>query len=85
MRDAYATRRTSTTFVHLCTGTWKGAGCQYRPRALGLRRGAAAVGDELKSTVGLRRVVAVVVSGSSIVDNVFVVFLCFPIRRCSSQ
>ena len=22
-------------------GTWQGAGCQYRPRALGLRRGVA--------------------------------------------
>ena len=50
LRNAYDTRRTSSIFVHLDMGTWKGAGCQRRPRALGLRRGAAAVGDELKST-----------------------------------
>ena len=67
------------TFVpileNLGVGTWQGAGCQYRPRALGLRRGAA--GDVV--------LLLAVVSGSSIVDNVFVVFYCFPIRRCSSQ
>ena len=56
-------------------GPWRGAGCQYRPRALGLRRGVA--GDVV--------LLLVVVSGSSTVDNVFVVFFCFPIRRCSWQ
>ena len=67
LRDAYATRRMSTIFVYHGVGTCQGAGCQYRPRALGLRRGVA--GDVV--------LLLVVVSGSSIVDNVFGVLSFF--------
>ena len=73
-------------------GTWLGAGCQYRRRALGLRRGVAAVGDELESTgssswccscrcgdvfAGDVVLLLEVGPGSSIVDNVFGVLSFF--------